>query len=312
MGKVIALVFAAAAGLFWFALDRIIGQGRHYGWFALALAIVLAIVGVGLSAQRFHLIDWAKRNFKGQQLIPSLLMIGGTLAFLVGAGWYLIQLTNAGTLIFAEPVPKAFQDGQPTIRLVAPKERSELRWNPPEQYGINTRPESKPFQHGTSWAPVLTLKNVASTAAQDVVVTWRTETVALEAIMRSSDRLANYSFEIDGSELRLGARDKSRIHTTSISHVERLNLAYITKETELPIPFPIWNQAAAFFVATLRPLAGARSEPFTFSASVEWNIPEEGRPAKFRVKATAVNAKPTGVQTPEVLALIDFDIETIQ
>jgi hypothetical protein len=85
----------------------------------------------------------------------------------------------------------------------------------------------------------------------------------------------------------------------------------ITRSAETFIPLDVWNTAALFFLATLPSRVGERSEPYYFDLEISWNIPDNAKPARYRIKAVATNIKPHGTG-PEFQASIDFSVENEQ
>lgn len=74
------------------------------------------------------------------------------------------------------------------------------------------------------------------------------------------------------------------------------------------IPAEVWIQALLFFLATLPDDPGARSPPLIFDVVVKWNIPENSKPAKFRVKAIAINGNVASVAKPALTAYVELQV----
>jgi hypothetical protein len=84
---------------------------------------------------------------------------------------------------------------------------------------------------------------------------------------------------------------------------------FITRSAETFIPLDVWDSAALFFISTMPMQTGAKSEPYYFDLHIEWSIPENSKPARYRVKAVATNTKPPTVESPIFSAEIEFSVE---
>ncbi len=54
---------------------------------------------------------------------------------------------------------------------------------------------------------------------------------------------------------------------------------------------------------------GCESEPYYFDLQIGWSIPENSKPARYRVKAVATNTKPPTADTLVFSAEIEFSVE---
>lgn len=84
---------------------------------------------------------------------------------------------------------------------------------------------------------------------------------------------------------------------------------FITRSAETFIPLDVWDTAALFFISTMPMQTGSKSEPYYFDLQIEWSIPENSKPARYRVKAVAINTKPPTVESPIFSAEIEFSVE---
>ncbi len=85
----------------------------------------------------------------------------------------------------------------------------------------------------------------------------------------------------------------------------------ISKAREQPKAFPplnVWNEAALFFLSTLPDTPGAKADPFYFVALISWNIPDNGKPSEFRVKAVATNTRLPSMAAGIFNATLDFPL----
>jgi hypothetical protein len=98
-------------------------------------------------------------------------------------------------------------------------------------------------------------------------------------------------------------------HQNPFGFSAKLDKPFITRSAEIFIPIDVWNTAALFFLTTLPAQPGARSEPYYFDLEIAWSIPENAKPAHFRIKAVATNTKPAGVQNPVFSATVEFRVE---
>jgi hypothetical protein len=94
-----------------------------------------------------------------------------------------------------------------------------------------------------------------------------------------------------------------------ISFSSTNEMPFITRSAETFLPLDVWNTAALYFVATLSPQVGSKSEPYYFDLEITWSIPEGAKPARFRVKAVATNTRPQGVASPVFSAVVEFTVE---
>jgi hypothetical protein len=129
------------------------------------------------------------------------------------------------------------------------------------------------------------------------------------ALIDSSPRLKAHQVTLDGkNKILLQPKTGGRGWIHELEWSVSLPLPFITRETPTFIPLSVWNHAALFFLATLPDEPAARSKPFLFDAQIKWNLPEGGEPKQFRVSVVAINAKPAGVTTPELLANIEIAV----
>jgi len=194
------------------------------------------------------------------------------------------------------------------IVLLPPKERYELRWEPAVGYGVTYQEESKLPELGRSRVPEFVLKNLSATVAQDVTVRWEAETRGLQELANSSSRLSEHKIEFRDGSILLGPKDFRYTHRFQYATSGIYKVAFVNDEENIYPHGAVWNGALIYFLAVLQEDVGSSAEPFIFTVSVSWGIPRNGQTQRFRVKVTATNVKPEEVKSPEVLAMMRFEV----
>jgi hypothetical protein len=201
---------------------------------------------------------------------------------------------------------------QPEINLTLPEQRSILTWNPATSFFINCRAEDKqPSDRDSSTSPIMIFTN-ASIMGQDASIVWELPQFDLKALVSSSTRLKNYDLNVGtnsiviGPPLPIAAPAAMPIQYPIVFKQNVPPIAFLGKKVESWIPFEIWNVALIYFLATLPDNIGERSPALTFNATVNWNIPEGNKAARFAVTAFATNATTPNVETPKLTAYVSF------
>lgn len=192
---------------------------------------------------------------------------------------------------------------QPQFEVFAPADKSILTWNPPADSLLNIKGEHDNLPPGGWRSPILTVKNSAPINAQDVTVTWSATrydptTLSNNAAIFQGRQIAVTNdlitlFEAGG----MPAQNPFRFSAA-------LDKPFITKSAEIFIPLDVWNTAALYFLVNLTGPAGTRSEPYFFDLQISWNIPDNAKPLKYRVKAVA-----TKLAAPVFQASVEFSVE---
>jgi hypothetical protein len=197
---------------------------------------------------------------------------------------------------------------QPQFEL-APQEKSVLTWDPPTDNSLNIKSEHDQLPPGGWKTPLFTIKNLTPVNAQDVKVKWSAAKYDPATITANAPILRGRQIAIANNIITLSGGGIP--HQNQIGFSTTIDKPFITRSAETFIPLDVWNTAALFFFSTLSDQAGARSEPYYFDLEISWSIPENAKPARFRVKAVATNAKPAGAQTPALAATIEFFVEPV-
>lgn len=253
-------------------------------------------------------------------------LIGGVLlSGIAGSAWYggdkipAIWIAFAGAVLFlltgAVQIQQAVYEKllQPEIELIAPHDRMVVTWDPPESFFINARSENKePYGVPRADSPVFEIKNASSTLGQDASITWSLDRFDMKAIADSSSRLSHHRMVIENQIVTIGPKLPI---TTPVGLPMQFTptfkqsvppIAFLGKHVDSWIPAEVWMQALLFFVATLPDEPGSKSPPLSFDVEVKWNIPENNKPAKFRVEAVAVNGNVAGVPKPALTAYVQL------
>lgn len=234
-----------------------------------------------------------------------------TLVGVVG-GWVFMTVALAGVVWnFNTARPQRLPEApapasRPVLLLVAPKERYILAWKKGKVMP-NLRPESQPFQEGYNPGVGFVVSNTGTGVAQDITIKWQVETLGIKDVINSSERFRDYEFEITGDQYRFTPKDGSGGHKGSIAPQGKNELDIVTDEKEFLVPYEVLNQFMFYAVALLPEERGAWLD-FTYDVNIIWKSPPGGH-ARFRVKATAFNAKPEGGSSANVAAFVKFGVE---
>jgi hypothetical protein len=196
---------------------------------------------------------------------------------------------------------------QPQLE-VSPQQKSVLTWNPPVNNSLNTKGETDQLPPGSWKAPIFTIKNLTPVNAHDVKVKWSAP--KYDPATLTANAVIPHGRQIDIANNIIILSGGGMPHQHPFNFSATVDKPFITRSAETFIPLDVWNTAALFFLATLPDQAGARSEPYYFDLEISWSIPDNAKPARFRVKAIATNSKPAGVQTPVFSATIEFAVES--
>ncbi len=199
---------------------------------------------------------------------------------------------------------------QPQLEVIKPEQKSVLTWNPPADNSMNIKGENDSLQPGGWRVPIFTIKNKTPVNAQDVTVKWSATKYDPITLTFNKPIFQGRQITIANNLITLSApggvpfQNPFRFSTS-------IEKPFITRSAETFIPLDVWNTAALFFLTTLPTQAGERSEPYYFDLEISWNIPDNAKPALYRIKAVATNIKPPGTG-PEFQASIDFSVENAQ
>ncbi|WP_315758913.1 hypothetical protein [Bradyrhizobium sp. SZCCHNRI2007] len=259
------------------------------------------------------------------------LLAGILLSGLAGSAWYggdkipALWIAFVGGVFLLLTATLQFQQFvyanllQPEIEIVGPSQRTILTWNPPASFFMNSRTEDKPAP-GRDFAisPVIIFENKSSVIGQDASIEWDFPQYDVKALADSSSRLKNYEVIVRDDTIVIGPRPPFTQPTGLPFQFQKIfrqsvpALAYLGKRVESWIPGDLWTQAMLYFVATLPGEIGGRSPPLVFTATVKWNIPENGKSERFKVTAIATNANTPGVEMPKLTAYVSFSAEKIK
>jgi hypothetical protein len=198
---------------------------------------------------------------------------------------------------------------QPQLEVI-PQQKSLLVWGA-DQAGnlLNVKGENDQLPAGNWKTPTFTIRNSTPINAQDVRIKWSALRYDLTTVTSNAPIFQGYQIEIADHIFTLVGAPGALPGNNPFTFSSSLEKPFITRSAETFIPLDVWNTAALFFISTLPAQAGARSEPYYFEVQVEWSIPENSKPPRFRVKAIATNTKPTGAATPIFAAEIEFTVE---
>jgi hypothetical protein len=196
---------------------------------------------------------------------------------------------------------------QPQLEITIPEQKSILTWDPSVNNLLNVKAENDSIPPGSWRAPIFTIKNTAPIYAQDVKVKWSAEKYDFAALIENKDIFKGRKFTLVNDEIIISAPGEVPAHN-SFNFSAVIEKPFITKSLEIFIPLPVWNTAALFFLATMPANFGQRSDPYYFDLEISWNIPENTKSSRHRIKAVATNIKATGT-TPTFQASVVFSVE---
>jgi hypothetical protein len=273
-----------------------------------SLAVIIVLAGFAVLAYDFFVRP------KGKRLDPFL----GTaiIALVVALVSLAIYAVRGPPQVAGSEETSTAKPAQPEIALIPPDTRHEVIWNPKKQgLMIFSGPEGK-VSNNSSWTPVFRVKTVNNTYVQDASIRWQIELTGIASLLKESKNLEGYTIDTShGGVTIMGGPDHLMPFTyrdQDLSSSQSIPIPNITNAgAEAFIPNNVYNNAAFYILALLPDKPSARLDPFTFSATVSWNIPTPGS-QKFLVKISIVNAKPPNVDEPKLDALISFEVAKIQ
>jgi hypothetical protein len=208
---------------------------------------------------------------------------------------------------------------QPEIDIELPTQKTIMSWDPPNSFFLNSRAENKlPPERDYADAPVIVFENKSSIIGQDASIAWEISQYDVKSLVESSARLKNYDVTFTQDSILIGPRSPIAMPTglpTRYNKIFRQNvppLAFLGKRVESWIPAGLWTQAMIYFLATLPEQPGGQSPPVIFTVTAKWNIPENGKPARFKVTAIAANANTPGLETPKLSASVSLSAEKLK
>lgn len=190
---------------------------------------------------------------------------------------------------------------------VSAQQRSVLTWNPPADNSLGIKGENDQLPPGQWKVPVFTIKNPTPINAQDVTVKWSAAKYDPATITANAPILQGKQVVIATNTITLSGGGMP--HLNPLAFASSIEKPFITRSGETFIPLDVWNTAALFFLSTLPDQPGARSEPYYFDLEISWSIPDNAKPARYRIRAIATNSKPAGAQTPAFSATVEFSVE---
>jgi hypothetical protein len=196
---------------------------------------------------------------------------------------------------------------QPQLEL-KPVQKSILTWNPPQDNSMNIRGENDDIPRGNWKVPVFAIRNTTPVNAQDVTIKWSAAKYDPSTLTANAPIFQDRGVSISSHAITLSAPNGIPFRN-QFFFAATDSKPFITRSAETYIPLEVWNTGALFFLATLPAESGARSEPYYFDVEISWSIPENTKPARYRIKAVATNAKPAGAQSPALVATIEFFVE---
>lgn len=196
---------------------------------------------------------------------------------------------------------------QPKFEILKPEQKFILTWNPPSDSSLNIKGENDDLQPGGWRVPTFVIKNSTPVNAQDVSVKWSATRYDPSTLTTGKKIFEGRQVSISNNFITLSAPGGIPSQNP-FQFSSSIAKPFITRSAETFIPIDVWNTAALFFLSTLSPQAGAKSDPYYFDLELSWNIPENAKPAKFKVQAIATNTRQLE-SGPALYATIDFVVE---
>jgi hypothetical protein len=191
---------------------------------------------------------------------------------------------------------------------VSGQQRSVLTWNPPSDNSLNIKGENDQLPQGGWKTPTFTIKNLTTVNAQDVKVKWSATKFDPATMTANAPIFQGRQISTTTNMITLnGGGVPFRLPFSFEAVVDK---PFITRSGEAFIPLEVWETAALFFLSTLPDQPGARSEPYYFDLEISWNIPDNAKPARYRIKAVATRANLPGSGSPVFSATVEFAIES--
>jgi hypothetical protein len=240
-------------------------------------------------------------------LVPSVWYGGDKLSALWMGFFGVVCLLLTGTFQLQRYISANIL--QPSLELSPSADRFILTWDSSFSNLLNIRGENDTTPKGYWRTPTFSIKNLSAISAQDVTFKWTATKYDSTVLISSPPRFKTATVNIIGdSELFIQTPNMGSAQN-SFAFAISTSVAFITKSAEISIPLNVWNAAAIQFVGSMPDQANAKSEPYVFELSISWNIPDNAKPDRFRISATATNIKLSNAATPEVVAAIDFAVQ---
>jgi hypothetical protein len=192
---------------------------------------------------------------------------------------------------------------QPQFEII-PQQKSILSWRPPGNNSLQVIAENDQLPPDQWRVPLFSVKNTTPINAQDVRVRWSATRYDVAAVTANAPVLHDAQVTIENDSITLSRGGFP--FRTDIGFSATIEKPFITRSSETFIPLSVWNTAAVFFLATLPAQPGARSEPYYFDLEIFWSIPENAKPARYRVKAVATNTKSSATGAAAFSATLTF------
>lgn len=227
----------------------------------------------------------------GGDKIAALWMTFVGVALLLLTATFQLQSYITGTIL------------QPQFEVFAPTDKSILTWNPPTDSSLNIKGENDNLPPGGWRVPTFTVKNSAPINAQDVTVAWSATKYDPATLTNNAAIMQGRQVSIANNLITLSAPGGVPFQNP-LRFTASTDKPFITKSAETFIPLDVWNTAALYFLVNLTGPAGTRSEPYFFDLQISWNIPDNAKPLRHRVKAVA-----TKLAAPVFQASVEFSVE---
>ncbi len=199
---------------------------------------------------------------------------------------------------------------QPELSLTAPNERHEIRWSPTESNEIQIGPEGK-ITDGSWFVPNFELKASTAVPAQDVSVRWQMDMVGIEKVVKSSTRLGDTKFDFGINKVQISGPSQKGDWVYNLAQAEIINFPFVTPVgVKAFIPITVFTNLMLYTVALMPEQVGSKIDPFAFTVTVSWNLPQPGV-ERFSVVAYISSAKAPGVSEPKVDALVSFQVRKL-
>lgn len=172
---------------------------------------------------------------------------------------------------------------------------------------LDIKAEDDQLQPGGWKVPVFTIKNKTPVNAQDVKVKWSAAKYDTAALAATASVFQGRQVSVANNMITLSGGGVPFQNPLGFSAT--IDKPFITRSAETFLPLDVWNTAALFFLATMPPQIGARSEPYYFDLEISWSIPDNAKPASYRIKAVATNTTQSGSGFPAFSATVEFSVE---
>lgn len=203
--------------------------------------------------------------------------------------------------------------GQPNLSLELSKDKFDLVWDIARDTNLTTWKQGQPRSPNFFHAPGFVLKNSSPNIAYNVTVRWKAEVSGIPQLIKASSRLSSRKIEFANDRIDIYAVAGTTVAnwTYNLALPNEQRIALLAREEEIYIPWASYPLMALYLIEKMPTQVGARTEPYLFTVSIEWNHPTGGKPQNYRIKVFLVNTNPAGASSTEITGSYEFEIQKL-